>query len=130
MSHCKLSLVRVGSYWYKHKYDIPLSDLNSFRHASTFGTLPISLSFSSPFLSDSARYFSRSEARFFSGSLDTWHIERNVSFQALLDNLTFRVPFLFRLCSILLTFRGPFLCTILLTFRGPFLFRLCSIVLS
>ena len=63
--------VHVGSYVYMYRYDIPLSDLNSFRRASTFRTLPISLYFSSPFLP-------------FQDLLDTLRVERSVSFQALL----------------------------------------------
>ena len=65
-----------------------------------FRTMAISLSFSSPFLSGSARYLARQkvpsfsgsarylarrEVRFFSGSA---HVERPVSFQALLCGST------------------------------------------
>ena len=66
--------VHVGSYVYMYRFAIPLSDLHSFRRASTFRTLPMSLSFSSPFLP-------------FQDLLDTLHVERSVSFQALLCKL-------------------------------------------
>ena len=126
MSYCKPSLVRVGSYWYKQKYDIPLSDLNSFRQA----TLPISLSFSSPLLFRlrsipgasflcqallDTSHVQRPVSFEFQALLNSSHVERSVPFQALLDTLRFERAVFFRLCSIVLTL------------RGPFLFRLCSI---
>ena len=46
MHALRTNVVTVGSYVYMYRYDIPLSDLNSFHQASTFRTLPISLYFS------------------------------------------------------------------------------------
>lgn len=76
----------------------------TLRQASTFRTLPISLSFSSPFL-----------------------------FRICSIPCASRDPFLFRLCSIVFMLRGPFLfmiCLIPCALRGPFLFRLCFVACS
>ena len=150
MSYCKPSLVRVGSYWYKHKYDIPLSDLNSFRQASTFGTLPVSLSFSSPLLF-SCRLRSIPGASFlceapldtshvqrpvsfeFQALLNSSHIERSVPFQALLNTLRFEraVSFQALLDSSHVERPIPFQALLdTLHFERPVSFRLCFVARS
>ena len=231
MSYCKPSLVSVGSYWYKHKYNIPLSDLNSFCQAmgvlsqdapkknrtikSAYGVgiisqpnycdyficsnavclirafnnthththtvlilpyplrtpyphidrnsrlnrshqtgtqdpgLPISLSFSSPFLFQTPLDTWRIERSVsfqalldtshvqrpvsYQALLDTSHVQRPVSFQALLDTSNVQRPVPFQALLDSLTLRGPFLfglCSIPCVLRGPFLFRLCFVARS
>ena len=106
----RTNVVTVGSYVYMYRYDIPLSDLISFAERAR---------------SALCKSCCLLAVRFFR------YLARSFLFQGLLDTL--RVRSFFRVCSIPLASRGPFLfkvrrvCSTPFASRGPFLFRLFAL---